>query len=98
MAQFDVRRTVDGGLVVDCQSDLLSHLDTRFVVPLLPASEFEVVARRLNPLFTVEEVEHVLYTQFAAAIPARQLNDVIVNLDDHSFVIIDALDVLLTGV
>lgn len=98
MAQFDVWRTVDGGLVVDCQSDLLSHLDTRFVVPLLPASEFEVVARRLNPLFTVEEVEHVLYTQFAAAIPARQLNDVIVNLDDHSFVIIDALDVLLAGV
>lgn len=98
MAQFDVWRTLDGGLVVDCQSDLLGHLDTRFVVPLLPASQFEVVARRLNPLFTVEEVEHVMYTQFAAAIPARQLNDLIVSLDDHSFVIIDALDVLLTGV
>lgn len=98
MAQFDVRRTLDGGLVVDCQSDLLSHLDTRFVVPLLPANQFAVVARRLNPLFTIEEVEHVLYTQFAAAVPARQLNDVLVNLEDHSFVIIDALDVLLAGV
>lgn len=98
MAQFDVRRTLDGSLVVDCQSDLLRHLDTRFVVPLLPASDFEVVARRLNPLFTIEDVEYVLYTQFAAAVPARQLNDVVTNLDDQSFVIIDALDVLLTGV
>ena len=98
MAQFDVRRTVDGGLVVDCQSDLLRHLDTRFVAPLLPVSEFEVVARRLNPIFTVEHADHVLYTQFAAAIPARQLSEVVTNLGDNSFVIIDALDVLLTGV
>ena len=98
MAQFDVWRTIDGDLVVDCQSDLLEHLDTRFVVPLLPADQFEVVARRLNPLFTVEDVDHVMYTQFAAAVPARQLDDFIVNLGNHSFVIIDALDVLLTGV
>ncbi len=98
MAQFDVWRTPDGDLVVDCQSDLLDHLETRFVVPLLPADQFEVVARRLNPLFTIEDVEHVMYTQFAAAVPASQLDDFVVSLGDHGFVIIDALDVLLTGV
>ncbi|MDZ3830609.1 MAG: CcdB family protein [Sphingopyxis sp.] len=98
MAQFDVWRTPDGDLVVDCQSDLLHHLDTRFVAPLLPADQFEVVARRLNPLFTVEGVEHVMYTQFAAAVPAHQLDDFVVSLGDRGFVIIDALDVLFTGV
>lgn len=98
MAQFDVWRTIDGDLVVDCQSDLLEHLDTRFVVPLLPADQFAVVARRLNPLFTVEDVERVMYTQFAATVPARQLGDFVVNLGDRNFAIIDALDVLLTGV
>ncbi len=98
MAQFDGRRTLGDGLVVDCQSDLPSHLDTRLIVPSLPASEFEMVARRLNPIFTVEEVEHILYTQFAATIPTRQLNDVVANLDDHNIVVVDSLDVLLTGV
>ncbi|MEQ8311823.1 MAG: CcdB family protein [Sphingopyxis sp.] len=98
MAQFDVWRTPDGDLVVDCQSDLLDHLETRFVVPLLPANQFEVVARRLNPLFTIEYIEHVMYTQFATAVPAYQLDDFVVSLGDHGFVIIDALDVLLTGV
>ncbi|WP_033074625.1 CcdB family protein [Sphingopyxis sp. MWB1] len=98
MAQFDVWRTPDGDLVVDCQSDLLDHLDTRFVVPLLPADQFEVIACRLNPLFSIEDAEYVMYTQFAAAVPAGQLGDFVVSLGDHGFVIIDALDVLLTGV
>lgn len=37
MAKFDVYRLRDsGGLVVDCQADLLDGLNTRFVVPSLP--------------------------------------------------------------
>lgn len=98
MAQFDVWRTTGGDLVIDCQSDLLTHLNTRFVVPLLRADAFEVVARRLNPLFTVEDMEYVMYTQFAAAIPASQLDERIMTLDDRNFTITGALDVLLTGV
>ncbi|PKQ00405.1 MAG: plasmid maintenance protein CcdB [Alphaproteobacteria bacterium HGW-Alphaproteobacteria-13] len=98
MAQFDVWRTDAGDLVIDCQSDLLTHLNTRLVVPLLRVDAFEVVARRLNPLFTVEGVEYVMYTQFAAAIPASQLDERVMTLDDHSFSITGALDVLLTGV
>lgn len=98
MAQFDVWRTEAGDLVVDCQSDLLTHLNTRFVAPLLRADTFEVVARRLNPLFTVEGAEYVMYTQFAAAVPASLLDERVTNLDDCSFAITGALDVLLTGV
>ena len=36
MSQFDVYRIPDGPLVVDCQTDLLNYLQSRFVVPLLP--------------------------------------------------------------
>ncbi len=98
MAQFDVWRTVDGDLVIDCQSDLLSHLNTRLVVPLLTSDQFAVVARRLNPLFMIEEVEHVMYTQFAAAIPSNRLAERVMSLDDGGITITSALDVLLTGV
>lgn len=34
MAQFDVYRVRGNVLVLDCQSDLLSSLTSRFVVPL----------------------------------------------------------------
>jgi toxin CcdB len=98
MAQFDVRRTSEGALVIDCQSNLLRHLNTRLVVPLLPAAEFEVVARRLNPLFTIEGTDYVMYTQFAATLAVSQLCEVMMNLDDDSLTIMGALDVLVTGV
>lgn len=98
MAQFDVRRTLEGALVIDCQSNLLRHLNTRFVVPLLPAEEFDVVARRLNPLFTVDGTDYVMYTQFAATLSMSQLGEVRMTLDDESATIIGALDVLVTGV
>ncbi len=98
MAQFDVWRTSEGALVIDCQSNLLKHLNTRLVVPLLHADQFDAVARRLNPLFTIEETDYVMYTQFTATLPVSQLSEIVMNLDDDSLSIIGALDVLLTGV
>lgn len=98
MAQFDVWRTSEGALVIDCQSNLLKHLNTRLVVPLLHADQFDVVARRLNPLFTIEETDYVMYTQFTATLPVSQLSEIVMNLDDDSLSITGALDVLLTGV
>jgi toxin CcdB len=56
------------------------------------------VARRLNPLFTIEETDYVMYTQFTATLPVSQLSEIVMNLDDDSLSIIGALDVLLTGV
>lgn len=97
MAQFDVWRTSDDDLVIDCQSDLLGHLNTRLVAPLLTSDQFEVVARQLNPLFMVDDVEYVMYTQFAAAVPTNQLEEKVTNLEDSHIIITNALDMLITG-
>ena len=35
MAKFDVYRSIDGSMLLDCQSDLLRHLNKRFVAPLV---------------------------------------------------------------
>jgi toxin CcdB len=96
MARFDVHSGPDGELLLDCQADLLSHFDTRLVVPLLP-SEGTVQASRLHPVFTVGEQSFVMVTQLASAVPARMLRTRIASLADEQPAIMNALDMLLTG-
>jgi toxin CcdB len=102
LAQFDIYRLADsgepGGLVIDCQSDILSHLESRFVVPLVPKDEAPVPGRRFNPIFAVAGREHVMLTQFSGAVDRRQLGTVVASLADRSFEITDAIDVLISGV
>lgn len=96
MARFDVYRSGEG-YVLDCQADILSILNTRFVVPLLPPDEAPLAGARLNPSFTVEEVPVVMYTQFAASVPAQELGDYVCSLSNEHSVIMSALDMLLAG-
>ena len=60
MAQFDVHRNLDAATqqhspyVLDVQSDLLSHLATRIVVPLMRPGDLGARVPRLNPVFQVD--------------------------------------------
>lgn len=85
-------------LVVDCQSDLLQQLNTRLVAPLIPLTVAPPPARCLNPVFMVAGEEHVMATQFAAAVRRSELGDVVTSLRDRSFEITGAIDVLISGV
>ena len=99
MAQFDVHiDTVSGGLLLDCQTDLLSHLNTRLMVPLMPPDRAPKPAGRLNPSFDIEGTAHLMVTQYAAALETRELGRVVASFADREHEIIGALDVLLTGV
>ena len=95
MSRFDVYRRADTYLL-DCQSDYLNHLDTRFVVPLLPEGEVPQV-HRLNPVLHVEGERLVMATQLGSPIPAYQLRDRVVSLADEHDRIMNAFDMLLTG-
>ena len=97
MAQFDVHR-LDDALVVDCQSDLLSHIETRFVVPLAPERFGAMAARRLNPAFEIDGETYIFVTQQAASVPRSVLGEPIASLAHRSFEITDAIDVLLSGI
>lgn len=97
MAQFDVYRLKEGPLVVDCQADLLNYLQSRFVVPLLQPHIVEAGAG-LNPRFTINgEVVH-LFPQGAATVQASELREQVGNLAVHGYTILNAIDLLLTGV
>ena len=97
MAQFDVHRLGDD-LVVNCQSDLLSELNTRAVVPLIPRARAPKVAVRFNPVFTIDGQDLVMTTQFIGAVERNQLGAVVVSLADHSYEITGAIDVLTGGI
>lgn len=97
MAQFDVHK-LGNMLVVDCQSDLLSHIASRLVVPLVPSSEAPTPAHRLNPIFEIEDTKYVMVTQSAGGVNTQQLGPVVGSLSHHSFEITSALDILISGV
>lgn len=98
MARFDVYPGARGrGYLLDCQADVLSHLESRVVVPLLPTGGLPE-AGRLNPLLTIDGIAHVMATQLIFAIPAHRLGRPVANQAvDHDH-IMNALDLLLTGI
>jgi toxin CcdB len=97
MAQFDVHRLADG-LVLDCQSDLLSHIASRLVAPLVPKPDAPTPVTRLNPVFPIEGEDHVMVTESAGTVRTKQLGPIVASLAHRSFEVIDALDVLISGI
>ncbi|WP_341646988.1 CcdB family protein [Thauera sp. SDU_THAU2] len=99
MARFGVYRHPEGvGYLLDVQADLLDHLNTRMVVPLLPLDRAPKPAKTLNPVFEVEGKEVSMVTQFMAAVPARMLTATVPGLEDRRAEITSALDLLFQGV
>jgi len=98
MARFDVFKNEDAaGYLLDVQSDLLSDLNTRVVVPLLSQSFAPFPAQRLNPVFRIEGQELVMATQYMAAVPAGELRSGVGSLAEKQDEISTALDMLFLG-
>lgn len=94
--QFDVHELGEE-LVVDCQSDLLSYLSTRLVVPFRPLPSAPPVVPTLNPVFEFGGEAHSLVTQHAAALPKRELGKCCGSLAADQYRILNALDMLISG-
>lgn len=98
MARFDVYRgTGRADLLLDCQSDLLRDLNTRFVVPLQLPEHAPQPARRLNPVLEIEGRSYVMVTQFAAAISLRECGSFVASLAAEDTAIMNALDMMISG-
>lgn len=98
MARFDVYRNPDGaGYLLDIQADLLDHLNTRVVVPLLPRAIAPQAARTLNPCFDLADESAVMTTQYMAAVPAGMLRQPVANLSGRRDEIVAAIDLLMQG-
>lgn len=103
MAQFDVYRNPDPRsadrvpYLLDVQTNLLDRLATRVVVPLIREDQ-TIPARRLNPIFSVEDHRVVMATAELAALHRRDLGAQVGSLEPHRSDIIGALDFLIRGI
>jgi toxin CcdB len=96
MAKFDVYPAAAGkGYLLDVQADVLTGLNSRTVVPLMPLNIAQ--GQRLNPDFEVEGEKVAMVTQYIAAIPAVSLGQPVANLSNHFAEVTNALDMLFQG-
>lgn len=99
MSQFDVHELLPrGGLVVDCQADLLAHLTTRFVVPLIRADEAPDTDKRLRPRFVIDGISLIMATPMASSVQKQRLGPIVAALTTESLAITGAIDVLISGI
>ena len=101
MAQFDCYEYAgprqDVAYLLDVQSDLLRGLVSRVVVPLIPLQEFGRPIKKLNPVFSIAGVDHVMATSEIAGMPTKNLGRCVDNLDTHRHDIKGAIDFLQDG-
>lgn len=101
MAQFDVYRFTGRltPLIVDVQSDVLSDLASRVVVPLTPVtSAVGEELPRLKPRVTVEGKDYLFMATDIGALPASRLGPWVANVEDeHRDAMTNALDFLFFG-
>ena len=101
MARFDVHRNLSDDttvpFLVDIQSDLLSELRTRIVIPLIPLPRFGAPMAHLNPIFAVEGGLHALATTDLAGVGRAVLGQTVGSLDNEADEIMNAVEFLLHG-
>ena len=85
--------------VVDVQSDLLSALATRMVVPLAVTTlAAKDLPRRMCPVITVNDKSLMLVPFEAAPLDKRWLKTEIISVRERSHEIIAAMDSVLSGI
>ena len=98
MARFDVYRNPEGdGYLVDLQANLLDHLNTRIVAPLLPIDRAPKPAATLNPVLNMGSEQVVMLPQFMAAVPSQILKGPVARIDSCRAEITAAVDLLFQG-
>jgi toxin CcdB len=101
MARFDVYRPTGrpASWLVDVQAGLLSDLESRVGIPLVPAKGGRQDAiDRLMPVLTIDGQDFVLVTTDIAMVPTRLLGSPVTNIEaDHRDTITAAMDFLFQG-
>ncbi len=105
MSQFDVYRNNNPGtneifpFLLDVQSDLLESLRTTVVIPLGRHSVVrEQIMTKLCPIMEIEGARYAAFTQQIAGIDRALLGARVANVSEHRTEIIDAIDLIISGI
>jgi toxin CcdB len=103
--QFDVYRNKSANskerfpYFLDVQTDLLSELETRMIIPCSPRETYgNKTITMLMPTILIKGKAHIAVTYQMAGIAKRELGPVMDNVKDQRQEIIAAIDLLITGV
>ncbi len=105
MPQFSVYRNQDKKsrsiypYFVDVQNSLLSDLNTRLVIPFAkPSSLNNTEVERLCPLIPINGSNYVLLSHQLTSVPISALSKEEVSIEPFRYEILDAIDMLITGI
>ncbi|TBU98594.1 plasmid maintenance protein CcdB [Stutzerimonas kirkiae] len=105
MSQFAVYKNTNPAtkaavpFLLDIQSDLITEIGTRVVVPLYTAEAMQgKTLKTLTPTFEIEGKRYVMVTPQLAGISRKQLGAQVSDLCEQRDAIIAALDLLITGI
>lgn len=98
MERFNVYPNPSGkGYLLNVQADMLLHLHSRLVIPLLPVESVPAPTKNLHPVFDINGQVCVLATQAMAAVPSKLLKQPVCNLRNRYDEVVGAIDFLLNG-
>jgi toxin CcdB len=85
--------------LVDVQSDLLSDIGTRVIVPLVKrTTSGKKPINNLMPVVSVDGQEFIMMVPLLAGISTGELSTPVASLVQHRGEVVAALDFLITGV
>ena len=97
MARFDIYRTDGGALVLDVQTNLISSLTSRLVIPLIAEISAPTPIKRLHPRVVIEGENYILATHLMAAVPIRVLGRPVGDSLENYDAIVAAIDMIFLG-
>ena len=84
---------------VDVQNALLSELNTRLVIPFAkPSSLNNTEVERLCPVIPIHGSNYVLLTHQLTSVPVSILSKEVDSIESFRYEILDAIDMLITGI
>ena len=84
---------------VDVQNSLFSDLNSRLVIPFAKHESLnKTEVERLCPVISIDGNDHVLLTHQMTSVPVSILTQEEMSLEDHRYEILDAIDMLITGI
>jgi len=98
--RFDVYKPPQpsrASFLVEVQSDFVSDLPTRMVIPLVLRENYRSPVKKLHPIFEIAGQLHVLLTHDVGSVQKKQLQRSVSSLMMYRDEITRALDLLFTG-
>jgi len=84
---------------VDIQNSLLNDLNSRLVIPLAHYSSLDKTsAQKLCPIIEVEGEDLVLLSHQMTSVPRSILKTEVVSIESYRYQILEALDMLISGI